>query len=304
MIPLKKIITSFLIISIFGIIISNSSNNKEKPNYNQNTFIEYPYFNNKNIDNYINTYINSLKDSYDYLFIDYDYIDNNTLTIYTYKEKNNIAQSTKKDFSIKNTSPNITYDFINQKLINKNKLIALTFDDGPNYNTIKVLNILEKYNIKATFFILGSNIKGNEKIIKRMHDLGMEIGNHMYSHKIITKLPKKTIKEEISKTDNLIYNITGNYPTLIRPSYGIYNNKIKRIIDRPIILWNIDTLDWKYHNSNKIANKVFNNINKGNIILMHDIYSATANSLEIIIPKLLEEDFQFVTVSELLSYNN
>ena len=137
-----------------------------------------------------------------------------------------------------------------------------------------------------------------------MHDLGMEIGNHMYSHKIITKLPKKTIKEEISKTDNLIYEITKEYPTLIRPSYGIYNNKIKRIIDRPIILWNIDTLDWKYHNSNKIANKVFNNINKGNIILMHDIYSATANSLEIIIPKLLEEDFQFVTVSELLSYNN
>lgn len=137
-----------------------------------------------------------------------------------------------------------------------------------------------------------------------MHNLGMEIGNHMYSHKIITKLSKKTIKEEISKTDNLIYDITGKYPTLIRPSYGIYNNKIKRIIDRPIILWNIDTLDWKYHNSNKIANKVFNNINKGNIILMHDIYSATANSLEIIIPKLLEEDFQFVTVSELLSYNN
>ena len=132
----------------------------------------------------------------------------------------------------------------------------------------------------------------------------MEIGNHMYSHKIATRLKQNQLKEEISKTDKLIYDIIKKYPTLIRPSYGIYNNKIKKNIDRPIILWNIDTLDWKYHDSKRIANRVFKNLNNKNIILMHDIYNATANSLEIIIPKLLENNCTFVTVSELLYYNS
>lgn len=309
MINTKKIIISLLIILIIGSLVTkkNTTYNQKYINYNNNIFIEYPKFNNHNIDNYLNNYLNKYTNNYDYLFVDYDLTNNNNLTIYIYKETNNIVTTNKKQFIINNsikvskTTSNTTYDFLNNKLINKNKLIALTFDDGPNHNTINILNILEKYNIKATFFILGTNIKGNEKIIKRMNNLGMEIGNHMYSHTITTRLSNKKILEEINKTDKLIYDITKKYPTLIRPSYGIYNKKFQKIINRPIILWNIDTLDWKYHNSENIAKKVFKGINKGNIVLMHDIYNATANSLEIIIPKLLNEGYKFVTISELLS---
>jgi len=305
---MKKIVIGLLIILSFGIFISSKKYiyNKKYIDYDNNIFIEIPYFNNGNIDNYLNNYVNKFTGGCDYLFVDYDFIDNNNLTLYIYKENDNIVKAVNKTFLVgsnKNDN-NITYDFLNEKIIKNNKLIALTFDDGPNYNTIKVLNILEKYDIKATFFVLGTNINGNEKAIKRMKKLGMEIGNHMYSHSIATRLSDKKIKEEIKKTDKLVYDIIGEYPSLVRPSYGIYNKKSQSIIDRPIVLWNIDTLDWKYHDSKKIANKVFNNMNRGNIVLMHDIYSATANSLEIIIPKLLEDGFEFVTVSELLYYNN
>ena len=297
--------------------------NKEYINNNDDIHIEYPYFNNRLIDNYINNYLElTINDSNNYkLFMDYDYdlVDNMIdLYIYTYKEKDNIVNKNIKNMEInletstievdKNINDliyNYDYDLYTNKMIDKSKpMIALTFDDGPNNNTNKVLDILEKYNVKATFFILGTNIEGNEDIIKRMDELGMEIGNHMYSHKLITKLKDKEIEKEIKKVDNLIFDITNRYPTLIRPSYGTFNKRIKKIIDKPIIIWDIDTLDWKYHNSKKISNKIISKAKDGDIILMHDIYSATANSLEITIPKLLDKGYQFVTVSELFYYKN
>ena len=297
--------------------------NKEYINNNDDIHIEYPYFNNRLIDNYINNYLElTINDSNNYkLFMDYDYdlVDNIIdLYIYTYKEKDNIVNKNIKnmeinletstievDKNIKDLIYNYDYDLYTNKMIDKSKpMIALTFDDGPNNNTNKVLDILEKYNIKATFFILGTNIEGNEDIIERMDELDMEIGNHMYSHKLITKLKDKEIEKEIKKVDNLIFDITNRYPTLIRPSYGTFNKRIKKIIDKPIIIWDIDTLDWKYHNSKKISNKIISKAKDGDIILMHDIYSATANSLEITIPKLLDKGYQFVTVSELFYYKN
>ena len=135
-----------------------------------------------------------------------------------------------------------------------------------------------------------------------MSDLGMEIGNHTYSHRLLTKLEDGEIKREIKSVDDLVFDITNKYPSLIRTSYGSINNRIKRIVDRPLIIWNIDTLDWKYHNSKRIAGRVLNKVGDGDIVLMHDIYRATCNSLEIIIPKLLDEGYQLVTVSELFYY--
>lgn len=295
--------------------------NKKYRDYTNNISIDYPYFNNIVIDNYLNDYLKSTIESeiklLDLLFIDYDYEeleDRIELMLYIYKEKENTLKKHSRKIEIDTANSlilsnktvidtNIEYNTYKSNNLDINKpMIALTFDDGPNHNTRLVLDILEKYNSKATFFILGTNIKGNEKIIKRMNDLNMEIGNHMYSHKLITKLENDQITSEINQVDNLIYNITNKYPTLIRPSYGTINNRIKKIIDRPIIIWNIDTQDWKNHNSKRIANKVLKEVNDGDIILMHDIYRATANSLEIIIPKLIEEGYQLVTVSELLYY--
>ncbi len=310
------ILVSTLLILVLIYLYNQVEITINKKFINNKIHIEYPYFNNEPIDNYINQYLNNYTEkNHNLIFIDYDYEENNqniNLNLYIYEEFQNVIKQKEKTFKInllqEKIEPitNLKGKKINQTIKQNNKdknkkLIALTFDDGPNQNTIKVLNILEKYNAKATFFILGCNIKGNEKIITRMKNLNMEIGNHMYSHKLLNKLTNEEIKEEYTKVDNLIFEITKNYPTLIRPSYGTYNDRIKKLLDRPIIIWNIDTLDWKYHNSKRIYKKVLKEANDGDIILMHDIYNATANSLELIIPELIEKDYQFVTVTELLS---
>ena len=295
--------------------------NKEYNDYENNIYINYPFFNDIVIDNYLNDYLASYieegHDLVDLLFIDYDYQeldDRLELMLYIYKEVDTIIKKETRKIELdllkgtilsttKIIDTSVEYDLYNQTIIDYDKkLVALTFDDGPNHNTSRVLDILEKYGAKATFFILGTNIKGNEKIIERMKTLGMEIGNHTYSHKLLTKLDEDEIKEEINKTDKLIFDITNTYPTLIRTSYGSINKKIKNIIDRPLIIWNIDTLDWKNHSSKKNASRVLNKVKDGDIILMHDIYRATSNSLEMIIPKLLDDGYQLVTVSELFYY--
>ena len=145
-------------------------------------------------------------------------------------------------------------------------------------------------------------MKGNKKILKREYDSGMEIGNHTFNHLLLTKYKENVIKDEIDNTSSVIFEVTGRYPKLLRPSYGAYNNTIKKIGDMPIIIWDIDTLDWKYHNSKRIASRVINKVKDGDIILMHDIYSATANSLNIIIPELQNRGYTFVTVPELFYY--
>ena len=295
--------------------------NKEYRDYENNVSIDYPYFNNIVIDNYLNDYLDSYidqsNDLIDLLFIDYDYekIDERIeLMLYIYKEIDNSVKKISRRIEIDYVNgtilsnrqvldKSIKYDIYNEYILDKDsKMIALTFDDGPNHNTSRVLDILEKYNAKATFFILGTNIKGNEGIIKRMKELNMEIGNHMYSHKLLTKLKDNELEGEIKKVDNMIFDIIKEYPTLLRPSYGTVNKRLKSLVDKPIVIWNIDTLDWKNHNSKYISNKVINKAKDGSIVLMHDIYRATANSLEIIIPKLLSDGYKFVTVSELLHY--
>ena len=284
----------------------------------KNTYIEYPYFNKKEIDHYIANYLNSYQmKNNQYLFIDYDYQEKKEqidFLFYIYEENHVLVKETTKKIIVHKKLDKIiatttlkptlkVYDITkNQMIDTKKPMIALTFDDGPNHNTNKILDILEKYNIKATFFILGCNIKGHEETIKRMNELNMEIGNHMYSHKLLTKLKNEQIEKEIEKVDQAIFKIINHYPTVVRPSYGTYNKRIQSIINRPIIIWNIDTLDWKYHSSKNIYKRVMKDISDGDIILMHDIYNATANSLELIIPKLLKEGYQFTTVSELLYY--
>ena len=138
--------------------------------------------------------------------------------------------------------------------------------------------------------------------MRREYDRGMEIGNHTFNHLLLTKYKENVIKDEIDKTSSVIFEVTGRYPKLLRPSYGVYNNIVKKIGNMPIIIWDIDTLDWKYNNSKKIASRIINKVKDGDIILMHDIYSATANSLNIIIPELQNRGYTFVTIPELFYY--
>ena len=291
---------------------------------NDNIEINYPYFNDNKIDNFINEYLDRYKDKNSFLprneaRVSFEYTEDTmeeiiSATALYVKESlmpifNRVYDL--DSFMIDLDSSTISmvytevfnYDIITNKKINSSdKLIALTFDDGPNYNTGKVLDVLAKYNVKATFFVLGSKAKDNKKILKREYDSGMEIGNHTFNHLLLTKYKENVIKDEIDKTSSVIFEVTGRYPKLLRPSYGVYNNIVKKIGNMPIIIWDIDTLDWKYHNSKRIASRVINKVKDGDIILMHDIYSATANSLNIIIPELQNRGYTFVTIPELFYY--
>ena len=151
---------------------------------------------------------------------------------------------------------------------------------------------------------MGKNIKGHELTLKKMLDSNMEIGNHTFNHLLLTKYKKDTILNEIDNTTNLIYEVTNTYPKLLRPSYGSVNKKIKGLANYPIIIWDIDTLDWKYKNSKRIANTILTKVKDGDIVLMHDIYKSTLNALDLVIPKLLNNNYKLVTVSELFYYKN
>ncbi len=286
--------------------------NKEVVSLNYD--ISYPFFSNDDIDNYISSYLNY--DSYidGNVIIDYDIYDNDNLyylTFYKYFWNDNMVSDGSDSFviDISNNSvsrinkTNYEYDVvINRKIDKSKKMIALTFDDGPNYNTSKVIDVLNKYDIKATFFVLGSRAINNKNILKKMADSGMEIGNHTYNHLLLTKYDENKIRSEIEDTSEVIYSATKKRPKLLRPSYGSVNNKIKKVANMPIIIWDIDTLDWKYHNSKRITSRVVNKVRDGDIILMHDIYSASLNALSNIIPILQDNGYEFVTIDELFYY--
>ena len=187
------------------------------------------------------------------------------------------------------------------------KKIALTFDDGPHPRyTKKILNILEKYNIKATFFVIGVNIENYPEDLKRISEAGHEIGNHSYDHHSTLGLGEEQLTKEIELCEKLIYDSVGTKPTLFRPPQGKFNTRLTDITTKKgysVILWSIDTRDWEHASPNNIAKEVTKNISGGDIILMHDYISGkntTCDALELIIPMLQEKGYQFVTVSELL----
>lgn len=297
---------------IFIVDNDNDVINKEVVSLNYD--ISYPFFSNDDIDNYISGYLNY--DSYidGNVIIDYDIYDNDNLyylTFYKYFWNDNMVSDGSDSFVIDTSNNSVSrinktnyeYDVvINRKIDKSKKMIALTFDDGPNYNTSKVIDVLNKYDIKATFFVLGSRAINNKGILKKMADSGMEIGNHTYNHLLLTKYDENKIRSEIEDTSEVIYSATKKRPKLLRPSYGSVNNKIKKVANMPIIIWDIDTLDWKYHNSKRITSRVVNKVRDGDIILMHDIYSASLNALSNIIPILQDNGYEFVTIDELFYY--
>ena len=285
----------------------------------ENTYsylINYPYFNNDRVDNYVDNYLSErintiILDNGD-LFIDYDYDikDNNIfIKFYEYVTKLNTIKENiyeiNYDYELDHIIKKRVFEEDNYDILNytkSDKLVAFTFDDGPSYNTIKIVNTLVKYDSKATFFLVGNKIEKCAKTMDVLVKNGMDIGNHTYSHKELTKLSDKEILKEIDLTNEVIYNKTGIKPMFLRPSYGAMNKRIKKLSTMPIIIWNIDTLDWKYHNSNKIKDKILKYVSDGDIILMHDTYVATLNAIEMVIPELKKQGYKIVSVSELFKY--
>ena len=193
------------------------------------------------------------------------------------------------------------------------KCIALTFDDGPHIKyTDEILDILEQYGAKATFFVIGQNAEKYPDIIQREFAEGHEIGNHTYSHPSMKKITVEKIMEEISKTQDIIFDITGEKPRLFRSPGGYFNNDIIHTIEDldclPILWsWRQDTRDWTMPSVDSIVNTVMKNLQDGDIVLFHDFNregSPTPKALKILLPKLKEMGYRFVTVSELISISD
>ena len=187
------------------------------------------------------------------------------------------------------------------------KLIALTFDDGPHpKETDKVLDVLNKYNVKATFFIAGKHAKWYTNPLIRASKEGHEIGNHTFNHPDISNLSLSQIEEEIVKCEDTLVEITGKKPTLFRPPYGSYKRsdleEVAKKHDYKIILWTtIDARDWENPPASTIASTIIDKAKNGDIILLHDYATNnTVEALDRIIPEMQKRGFQFVTVSELL----
>ena len=177
--------------------------------------------------------------------------------------------------------------------------IALTFDDGPGPRTMELLAQLEKYNAHATFFMLGQKVSSYPDAIRKMQEIGCELGNHSYDHPDLSKLDAAGIQSQISQTNEGIRGIAGNGATVLRPPYGAISSTLSSNAGMPMILWNIDTLDWKTRNAQSTIDAVMKDVKDGDIILMHDIHSETIDAALQLIPRLQAEGYQLVTVSEL-----
>lgn len=194
----------------------------------------------------------------------------------------------------------------NIRELDKNKpMVALTFDDGPNKtSTNQILDILAQYDSLATFFVIGNRLDEQAETLIRTAELGHQIGNHTYSHPNLTTVSTEIIKNEIQISNDKIFSIVGQVPTIVRVPYGATNNNVKASIDYPIIAWNRDTRDWSSRNATAVKEAALETVIDGDIILMHDLYTSTAEACLSIVPELVNRGFQLVTIDELMYYRD
>ena len=182
------------------------------------------------------------------------------------------------------------------------KVIALTFDDGPKKGTTdSILEALRKYDAHATFFVLGSMAEKNPELLRDMVEQGNDVGSHTWDHRLMTKLSEEEMIKQINQTNSLIKEMTGKEATLFRPPYGAYDQRVTSHLGKntDVILWDVDPEDWKYRNKDHIVQSVLNQAGDGKIILMHDIYKTSAEAAVEIMEKLTAQGYKIVSVSEL-----
>ncbi|MCL1807180.1 MAG: polysaccharide deacetylase family protein [Oscillospiraceae bacterium] len=184
-------------------------------------------------------------------------------------------------------------------------MVALTFDDGPSKHTTRILDVLEQTNARATFFTIGNLIETRRDTVFRAFDLGCEIVGHSWDHSDMTKLSEEALREQLIRTNEAVEAVTGIAPVMYRPPYGAVNDRVKRVsadLGFAIINWSVDPWDWKVRDADSVYNAIMKNVKDRAIILSHDLYGTTADAMERVIPELIAQGYQLVTVSELLSF--
>ena len=194
------------------------------------------------------------------------------------------------------------------KIDTEEKVVALTFDDGPHpRTTAEILDVLGEFGVRATFFNVGENAVKRPELTAREASEGHETGNHTFSHINVKSLSAEKVKKKLLDTGDAVLKATGSKPTLFRPPEGRIGEVGKRAAEElgyTVVLWSVDTRDWTHRTAEAIAKTVTDNVKSGDVILCHDFISGeshTAEALRIFIPKLLAEGYEFVTVSELIS---
>lgn len=183
-----------------------------------------------------------------------------------------------------------------------NKTIALTFDDGPGPYTEKLLDILDKYDAKATFFLIGSKVSGQASVVRSIQARDHQLGNHSWSHPELPKLSVDQIAGEIDRTNEAIRQATGVKPSILRPPYGAVNGVVLeqlRLRNMSSILWSVDTRDWADRNSQIVCSRAVAGARPGAVILMHDIHQTSVNAVPCILNSLKQQGYSFVTIQRL-----
>ncbi len=191
---------------------------------------------------------------------------------------------------------------IRENITPPGKYIALTFDDGPHPGTTeRLLDGLRQRNIRATFFLIGEEADANRELVSQIKADGHQIGNHTWSHAGLDALSDQEILREIGDTDQLLQSLAGPGEYWLRPPYGFIRPGSENLIQTPVITWSVDPRDWESRDAEKIFQAVINNAKPGDIILLHDIYAPSVEAALRIVDELSKQDYEFVTVSELLS---
>lgn len=182
-------------------------------------------------------------------------------------------------------------------------MMALTFDDGPGERTMELLNVLEQYNSKATFFMTGTGLQNSRvdvaATVQKMEAIGCQIGNHTMSHPQLTHLDAAGIQAEIGGVNDLLTGYIGHGATILRPPYGAKNDEVRANAGMPLGMWSIDTLDWKTRNVQQTIDCIMNEAGDGDIVLMHDIHTESIDAAIAAIPQLVDKGYQLVTIEEL-----
>lgn len=178
-------------------------------------------------------------------------------------------------------------------------MLALTFEVVREQRQRNCWKVLEKYNARATFFMVGTRVPQYPETIKKMQEIGCELGNHTSDHQNLTKLSDTEIKSVIQSVSDQVAEATGGSPTTVtRPPYGAFDDHVKAAAPNPLIMWSVDTLDWKTKNVESTVKSV-NSATDGDIVLMHDIHKTSVEAAIQVIPQLVEKGYQLVTVSEM-----
>ena len=185
------------------------------------------------------------------------------------------------------------------------KVIAITFDDGPHgVNTPRLLDMLKKRNVKATFYVVGNMVKYNPQLLRRMIAEGHEIGNHTVTHGTLSRMSDAGLRKELQDAHDMIVKETGVAPKSMRPPGGAITNNQKKLMLKefgyPTILWSVDPEDWKRPGASVVTSRLVNGARPGGILLVHDLHAPTVDAMPSALDQLLAKGYRFVTITELI----